>query len=98
MMEKSLWVSLAPHGIRVNGLAPGLFKTPLTVPALEDGVLLEWMKQHTPNGQVPGPEVCAEAAVYLLSDAATHVHGHMMMVDGGMSAWQQPDPPVTPIE
>lgn len=92
MMVKSLCVSLAPHNIRVNGLAPGLFNTPLTAGALEDTKLLEWMKQHTPNGQVPGPEVCAEAAVYLLSDAARHVHGHMMMVDGGMSAWQQPDP------
>ena len=95
MMVKSLCVSLAPHGIRVNGLAPGLFKTPLTAPALEDEAVMSWMKQHTPNGQVPGPEVCAEAAVYLLSDAAIHVHGHMMMIDGGMSAWQQPDPPVT---
>ncbi|MDB4614075.1 SDR family oxidoreductase [bacterium] len=92
MMVKSLCVSLAPHNIRVNGLAPGLFNTPLTAGALEDGQLLDWMKQHTPNGQVPGPEVCAEAAVYLLSDAARHVHGHMMLIDGGMSAWQQPDP------
>ena len=92
MMVKSLCVSLAPHGIRVNGLAPGLFNTPLTAGALQNEELLNWMKQHTPNGQVPGPEVCAEAAVYLLSDAARHVHGHMMMVDGGMSAWQQPDP------
>lgn len=92
MMVKSLCVSLAPQGIRVNGLAPGLFNTPLTSGALEDAELLDWMQRHTPNGQVPGPEVCAEAAVYLLSDAARHVHGHMMMIDGGMSAWQQPDP------
>ena len=92
MMVKSLCVSLAPHNIRVNGLAPGLFNTPLTAGALEDDRLLSWMQHHTPNGEVPGPEVCAEAAVYLLSDAAHHVHGHMMMVDGGMSAWQQPDP------
>jgi glucose 1-dehydrogenase len=96
MMVRTLCVSLAPHGIRVNGLAPGLLITPLTEPALEEGGLKSWMKLHTPNGQVPGPEVCAEAAAYLLSDAATHVHGHMMLVDGGMSAWQQPDPPVTP--
>lgn len=94
MMVKSLCVSLAPHGIRVNGLAPGLFRTPLTESALDanDGELTGWMQHHTPNGQIPGPEVCAEAAVYLLSDTARHVHGHMMMVDGGMSAWQQPDP------
>jgi NAD(P)-dependent dehydrogenase (short-subunit alcohol dehydrogenase family) len=93
MMVKTLCVSLAPHNIRVNGVAPGLFRTPLTQPALDDSRLADWMKLHTPNGQVPGPEVCAEAAVYLLSDAAKHVTGQMLVIDGGMSAWQQPDPP-----
>ena len=94
MMVKTLCVSLAPHNIRVNGIAPGLFRTPLTSAALDDNQLEEWMKLHTPNGEVPGPEVCAEAAVYLLSDAARHVTGQMLVIDGGMSAWQQPDPPI----
>ncbi len=51
------------------------------------------MKLHTPNGQVPGPEVCGAAAAFLVSDEAWHVQGQMLLVDGGMSAWQQPDPP-----
>ena len=92
MMVKSVAVSLAKHNIRVNGLAPGLFYTPLTAKALDDPRFMRWMQQHTPNGDVPGPEVCGESAVYLLSDAAKHVCGHMLMVDGGMSVWQQPDP------
>ncbi len=92
MMVKSLAVSLAKHNIRVNGLAPGLFYTPLTAPALDNPEFMQWMQQHTPNGEVPGPEVCGESAVYLLSDAAQHICGHMLMVDGGMSIWQQPDP------
>lgn len=92
-MVRSLCVSLAPHGIRVNGMAPGLFRTPLTEPALQDDRLRRWMELHTPNGQVPGPDVCGDVAVFLLSDAATHIHGQMLLVDGGMSAWQQPDPP-----
>ena len=93
MMVKSLCVSLAPHNIRVNGLAPGLVVTPLTSILEEDPRFRRWMNWHTPNGETPGPEVCGEGAVYLLSDAAKHVHGHMLLVDGGMSAWQQPDPP-----
>lgn len=93
MMVRTLCVSLAPHGIRVNGLAPGLFHTPLTSTALQDPNLLQWMKLHTPNGQVPGPEVCGETAAFLVSDAAHHIHGQMLLVDGGMSVWQQPDPP-----
>ncbi|MEC9095160.1 MAG: SDR family oxidoreductase [Planctomycetota bacterium] len=92
MMVKSVAVSLAKHNIRVNGLAPGLFYTPLTAKALDDPEFMHWMQQHTPNGDVPGPEVCGESAIYLLSDAAKHVCGHMLMVDGGMSVWQQPDP------
>jgi NAD(P)-dependent dehydrogenase (short-subunit alcohol dehydrogenase family) len=94
-MVKSLCVSLAPHNIRVNGLAPGLVYTPLTAPALDQPEFMKWMQLHTPNGQVPGPEVCGDGAVYLCSDAAVHVHGQMLLVDGGMSIWQQPDLPAT---
>ncbi|KAA5543253.1 SDR family oxidoreductase [Roseiconus nitratireducens] len=93
-MVRSLCVSLAPHGIRVNSIAPGLVRTPLTNTVLDqDNGLLEWMQLHTPNGQVPPPEVCAGAAVFLLSDEASHIHGQTLYVDGGMSVWQQPDPP-----
>lgn len=92
-MTRSLCVALAPHGIRVNGMAPGLFVTPLTAPALENPRARQWMELHTPNGVVPGADACRGAAVFLLSDAAEHIHGQMLFVDGGMSAWQQPDPP-----
>ncbi len=93
-MVRSLCVALAPHGIRVNSMAPGLVVTPLTASALTgDPDSLAWMKMHTPNGRVPGPEVCASAALFLVSDEAEHVHGQTLMVDGGMSVWQQPELP-----
>ena len=92
-MVRSLCVTLAPLGIRINGMAPGLIRTPLTEPAVKDARMRRWMELHTPNGQVPGPEVCGGTAVFLLSDAAAHIHGQMLLVDGGMSVWQQPDPP-----
>lgn len=92
-MTRSLCVALAPHGIRVNGMAPGLVVTPLTAPALQNPRARKWMELHTPNGAVPGADACQGAAVFLLSDAAEHIHGQMLLVDGGMSAWQQPDPP-----
>ncbi len=53
------------------------------------------MSLHTPNGQVPSADVCGSGAVYLCSDEAWHVHGQMLLVDGGMSAWQQPDMPAS---
>ena len=95
MMVKTLCVALAPRGIRVNGMAPGLVRTPLTEAFLSDPKAMAWMQMHTPNGEVPGPDVCGEAAAFLLSDAAWHIHGQMLLVDGGMSAWQQPDPPAS---
>jgi glucose 1-dehydrogenase len=93
MMVKSFCVSLAPLNIRVNGLAPGLVSTPLTSIIEEDPDFKSWMCLHTPNGEVPGADVCGDGAVYLVSDAARHVHGHMLLIDGGMSVWQQPDMP-----
>jgi NAD(P)-dependent dehydrogenase (short-subunit alcohol dehydrogenase family) len=92
-MVRSLCVSLAPLGIRVNGLAPGLVRTPLTQVIDRDERFRRWMELHTPSGQVPHSDVCGSGAVYLCSDAAWHVHGQMLLVDGGMSAWQQPDVP-----
>ncbi len=95
-LVRSLCVSLAPHGIRVNAIAPGLVVTPLTAPVLSsDPDAMKWMKLHTPNREVPGPEVCGAAAVFLLSDEAHHVHGQTLLVDGGMSIWQQPDLPAS---
>ena len=90
MMVKTLTVALAPKNIRVNGLAPGLVKTPQTSWIDTRPESARWIAHHTPNGQIPGADVCGPGAVYLVSDEAEHVHGHMLLIDGGMSAWQHP--------
>jgi NAD(P)-dependent dehydrogenase (short-subunit alcohol dehydrogenase family) len=92
-MVKSLCVTLAPLGMRVNGIAPGLVRTPLTSIVDRDERFRRWMELHTPNRQVPHSDVCGDAAVFLVSDAATHIQGQMLLIDGGMSVWQQPDLP-----
>ena len=53
-MVRSLCVTLAPHNIRVNSMAPGLVRTPLTGVLDEDPQLDSWMRLHTPSGKVPG--------------------------------------------
>jgi len=90
MMVKTLCVALAPKGIRVNGLAPGLVRTPQTHWLDDQPETVDWIKQHTPNHQIPDASVCGEGAVYLVSNAAEHVHGQMLLVDGGLSVWQHP--------
>jgi glucose 1-dehydrogenase len=92
MMVKSLSVSLAPKGIRVNGIAPGLVRTNATKWLESRPEKAAWIAKHTPNGQIPDPSVCGPAAAFLVSDLAEHVHGQMLLVDGGMSALQQPEP------
>lgn len=93
MMVKTLCIALAPKNIRVNGLAPGLVYSQATAWLKERPKKRDWIAYHTPNGQIPGAEVCGGGAVYLVSDEAEHTHGQMLLVDGGMSAWQHPDPP-----
>lgn len=93
-LVRSLCVALAPHRIRVNAIAPGLVRTPLTNQVLNHDIAMRrWMEWHTPNGSVPSAEVCGPMAAFLLSDLAEHIHGQTIYIDGGMSCWQQPDPP-----
>ncbi len=95
MLVRTLAVDLARKNIRVNGLAPGMVLTDRTQWAVEYPVRGEWVKYNTPNGLLPGPDSCTGAAVFLVSDEAYHVHGHMLMVDGGIAAWQYPEAPET---
>lgn len=92
-LVRSLAVTLAPLKIRVNGVAPGLFETPLTASAINSAGTRQWMQLHTPNGKIPGPDAASGTVVFLLSDASEHMIGQMLFVDGGMSIWQQPDCP-----
>ena len=93
-LVRSLCVALAPKNIRVNAIAPGLVRTPLTNQVFSrDTDALHWMELHTPNQQVPEASACGPMAAFLLSDEAEHIHGQTIYIDGGMSAWQQPDLP-----
>ena len=90
MMVRALAVALAPKNIRVNGLAPGVVMSEATRWLEGEPAQAEWIKYHTPNGLIPDADVCAGGAVYLVSDEAEHVHGHMLLIDGGLGAWQFP--------
>lgn len=90
MLIRSLAVSLAPHGIRVNGLAPGLIKTPLNAQWLEsrDSGLVTHYEKKILLGRIGKPEDCAGAVAFLCSPAASYITGEIITVDGGLTVVQ----------
>lgn len=77
----------APHGIRVNGLAPGYFPTPMNAPMVAAPGRLEALMAGIPLGRSGSPEDLAGVAVFLASPAAAYITGHTLAVDGGMACW-----------
>lgn len=85
-LTKQLAIELAPHGIRVNSISPGLIDTPATAPMLEDSNFKEAVVQGIPLRRVGRPEEIASVALFLASDEASYVHGANIIVDGGITA------------
>jgi NAD(P)-dependent dehydrogenase (short-subunit alcohol dehydrogenase family) len=79
-------VALAPHGIRVNAVAPSPIATGLIGERFHDPEMRARMLVGNPTGRFGTPEEVASAVLYLASDAATFITGAVLPVDGGMSA------------
>ncbi len=90
MLTKSLAVSLADHGIRVNGVAPGLIKTPLTAGLVHasDTAMVEHYEKKILLKRLGTPDDVAGAAVFLCSDAACYITGETIIIDGGLTTCQ----------
>lgn len=76
----------AQYGIRVNGIAPGVFPTDLNRPLIEGTPRGAWLKQHTPLDRFGDADEIAGAAIYLASDAASYTTGETIIIDGGFLA------------
>lgn len=77
---------LAPHGINVNGIAPGYMETDNTKPLREDPVRNRAILERIPAGRWGSPEDLQGAAVFLASAASDYMHGFTLAVDGGWLA------------
>ena len=85
-MTKALAVELARYDIRVNGIAPGVMRTPMTVETLANDKARTALMNHIPMRRVGEAEELAGPAVFLASRLASYVTGVMLPVDGGYLA------------
>ena len=86
-MTKALGVEWAPHGIRVNAVAPTFVLTPLTKPMFEDAEFRAEVERRLPTRELATIEQVADAVRYLSCDASGSVTGTVLRVDGGWTAW-----------
>ena len=83
MITRALAVELAPHGIRVNSICPGVTETPLASFALSNAEKRASIEKLVPLGRVGQPGEIAAAALFLASEDASYITGEALVVDGG---------------
>ena len=86
MLTKAMANDWGPQGLRVNGIGPGYFKTELNQRLVDDAQFSAWIVGRTPSRRWGELEDLGPAAVFLASDASRFVNGHVLYVDGGMTA------------
>jgi gluconate 5-dehydrogenase len=85
-LTRGMATEWARHGLNVNGIAPGYFKTELNAALVADAEFSAWVERRTPAARWGEVAELGGTAIYLASDAARFVNGHILYVDGGMSA------------
>jgi NAD(P)-dependent dehydrogenase (short-subunit alcohol dehydrogenase family) len=86
MLTRTLACEWARHNVRVNGIAPGVFRTPLNTKVLDIPERFAAIAGRTPMARVGNVEELVGAAIFLASDASSFVTGEMLPVDGGFLA------------
>ena len=86
MLTRTLACEWAKHNVRVNGIAPGVFRTPLNTKVLDIPERFAAIAGRTPMARVGHVDELVGAAIFLASDASSFVTGEMLPVDGGFLA------------
>ncbi len=83
-LTANMAVELAPHGIRVNCLHPGLFDTDMTSWVMDDPDILPLVLEKIPLARAAQPRELGPAVVFMASDDSSYITGQSLYVDGGM--------------
>ncbi len=85
-LTRGMAVDWARHGLNVNGIAPGYISTEMNAALLANAEFTAWVEKRTPMGRWGTPAELGGAAVFLASEAASFVNGHILYVDGAFTA------------
>jgi gluconate 5-dehydrogenase len=85
-LTKGMATDWAKYGLNCNAIAPGYFDTPLNAALVADPAFSAWLEKRTPAGRWGKVEELVGACIFLASDAASFVNGHVLYVDGGITA------------
>ena len=85
-LTKGMATDWAKHGLQCNAIAPGYFDTPLNAALVADPIFSAWLEKRTPAGRWGRVEELQGACIFLASDASSFVNGHILYVDGGITA------------
>ncbi|MCB1451215.1 MAG: SDR family oxidoreductase [Nitratireductor sp.] len=85
-LTKGMATDWARHGLQCNAIAPGYFDTPLNAALVSDPQFSAWLEKRTPAGRWGNVDELVGACIFLASPASSFVNGHILYVDGGITA------------
>jgi gluconate 5-dehydrogenase len=86
MLTKGMCADWARHGLQINAIGPGYFKTELNRSLVKNPEFSSWVEKRTPAGRWGDLDELIGAAIFLAADASSFINGHILYVDGGISS------------